>query len=151
MHKILLWGMVVVQMAVIFMFSAQPATQSKETSEGVANKIINALPNYDVTPAEEKSDIAFELNKVLRKLAHFFLYFALGIFVFLAIKYSLRNKSVFQLFLISVLICLAYSISDEVHQLFVDGRGAQVSDVLIDLAGSAMGIGLIAGFAKFRG
>ena len=35
-------------------------------------------------------------------------------------------------------ICII--VSDEVHQLFVPGRGAQVKDVLIDSAGAIVGI-----------
>ena len=38
------------------------------------------------------------------------------------------------------MFCSLYAISDEVHQLFVPGRGAQVKDVFIDIAGAAVGI-----------
>jgi VanZ family protein len=38
--------------------------------------------------------------------------------------------------------CVLYAVSDEVHQLFVPGRGAQVTDVLIDNAGAFVGIGI---------
>jgi VanZ family protein len=38
--------------------------------------------------------------------------------------------------------CILYAISDEVHQLFVLGRGAQVVDVLIDSLGAFVGIGM---------
>jgi len=39
-------------------------------------------------------------------------------------------------------ICVLFAISDEVHQLFVPGRGGQVSDVLIDSAGASVGLGI---------
>jgi VanZ family protein len=38
-----------------------------------------------------------------------------------------------------LLICLLTSIFDEFHQLYVPGRSAEIRDVLIDLAGSAVG------------
>ena len=41
-----------------------------------------------------------------------------------------------------------YAISDEVHQLFVPGRAGQVRDVLIDSAGSLLGIIIIMSFEK---
>lgn len=40
----------------------------------------------------------------------------------------------------SLLIGLEYAIIDEIHQLFIDGRSGQVSDVIIDEIGFAIGI-----------
>jgi VanZ family protein len=45
--------------------------------------------------------------------------------------------------LYSLLICLIYSISDEVHQIFVPGRSGEVFDVLIDTLGSFIGINIL--------
>ncbi len=42
--------------------------------------------------------------------------------------------------IITFAICLVYATLDEIHQLFVPGRGAQVRDVFIDSAGAAVGI-----------
>ena len=36
----------------------------------------------------------------------------------------------------SVLFCVLYASFDEFHQLFVDGRCGQLSDVIIDSSGS---------------
>ena len=49
--------------------------------------------------------------------------------------------------------CLAalYGASDEFHQSFVAGRGATVVDVLIDAVGAGLGVGLTAGWGRFRG
>ena len=49
-----------------------------------------------------------------------------------------RTKS----FAFCIAFCILYAASDELHQLFVDGRGAQVKDVLIDSAGSIVGVGI---------
>ena len=43
---------------------------------------------------------------------------------------------------------MIYAISDEIHQLFVPGRAGQVRDVLIDSAGSFLGIILVMAFVK---
>lgn len=40
------------------------------------------------------------------------------------------------------LIATAYAATDEVHQLFVPGRGGQVTDVLLDSAGALLGVWL---------
>ncbi|MGV8147186.1 MAG: VanZ family protein [Alkaliphilus sp.] len=41
---------------------------------------------------------------------------------------------------LTLLVCVLYAISDETHQIFVPGRSAQVSDILIDSVGAAVGI-----------
>ena len=43
---------------------------------------------------------------------------------------------------------MIYAISDEIHQLFVPGRSGQVRDVLIDSAGSLLGIIIVMAFEK---
>lgn len=40
---------------------------------------------------------------------------------------------------LTILICILYAISDEVYQLFVPGRGGQVSDVILDIVGAIVG------------
>ena len=41
---------------------------------------------------------------------------------------------------ISFLIGVEYAVIDEIHQLFVDGRSGQITDVFIDSIGIALGI-----------
>jgi VanZ family protein len=57
--------------------------------------------------------------------AHFFLYFLLGIVLFKATK---RLPKVF-------LVGFLYSISDEIHQMFVPNRTFQIFDIVTDTAG----------------
>lgn len=45
---------------------------------------------------------------------------------------------------VAAAISLAYAISDEYHQSFVDGRDADPLDVLVDAAGIAFALSLIA-------
>ena len=45
--------------------------------------------------------------------------------------------------MISLLICLIYAFSDEIHQLFVLGRSGEFRDVLIDFCGSILGYFII--------
>jgi VanZ family protein len=40
---------------------------------------------------------------------------------------------------LSLAICIIYAVSDELHQLFVPGRGCQLKDVIIDTAGAVSG------------
>ena len=79
-------------------------------------------------------------NHIVRKNAHFFAYLMLGILVI----YALRKSGVYgyRSVVIALGVCVLYAVSDEVHQLFVPGRGGQVQDVIIDSAGVSVGIGL---------
>ena len=41
--------------------------------------------------------------------------------------------------LFSAIVCVLYAATDEIHQLFVPGRGGQIRDVLIDSIGAGTG------------
>ncbi|MGV8147190.1 MAG: VanZ family protein [Alkaliphilus sp.] len=45
---------------------------------------------------------------------------------------------------------LCVIISDETHQIFVPGRSAQGTDVLIDSIGVIVGIGMYLGFSRMK-
>jgi VanZ family protein len=119
----------------IFKMSSQPAELSDGLSRGVVKAIVQTIEK--VVP-KLKFDIN-RLNHLLRKNAHFFTYLVLGVLVLNALRVSkvARIRSI----VLALCICVLYAVSDEVHQLFVPGRGAQVTDVLIDTAGAILGIG----------
>lgn len=121
-------------MALIFYFSQQPVTISNDLSTGITEHIIEIVEI--VVPI---GDVPLDtINHIVRKNAHFYIYFILGIFVLNALKKMGVNgyrNVVFALF-----FCIIYAVLDEIHQLFITGRGADVKDVLIDSAGAAIGI-----------
>ena len=59
--------------------------------------------------------------------------------------YELKNK---KKILISLLIGIIYAISDEIHQMFSDGRTTTILDVFIDSCGVLFGIGIFMIFCK---
>lgn len=134
--KLLAWGLVLIWMVLIFLLSAQPANQSDEMSKRVAEvvreRVEQVNPNTNLNLGR--------LNYLVRKNAHFFAYFILGILVIHAVSHG-RPLGAGKIGL-TLLICVLYAISDEFHQLFVPGRAGQVKDVLIDSAGSLTGVGL---------
>ncbi len=85
-------------------------------------------------------------NFIVRKSAHFIEYMVLGILFFKSFHYHEKLKVVM---LTSFLCGLGYSISDEIHQIFVPGRTAKIMDVLIDSTGLASGLFLILLFTYF--
>lgn len=123
-------------MALIFNMSSQVAEESNRVSTGITEVIIK---NIGRVAPNIKIDMG-KLNHIIRKNAHFFTYFVLGILVLNAFRRS--GVIGYRSLVLALLICTLYAISDEVHQLFVPGRGGQVQDVIIDSLGAAAGIAL---------
>jgi VanZ family protein len=155
-------------MALIFYLSSQPASESNELSNQVTEVIVETIEK--AAPEIASSWDLKELNHIIRKNAHFFSYFVLGVLVMNALyqkgyrkvaltyqkeyrKAVSKNQKVYRKVVstyqkgyrkvvLSLIICILYSISDEIHQTFVPGRGGNIIDVLIDSTGSFIGIGL---------
>ncbi len=147
-RKIALLIAIILWSGVIFMFSAQSAEKSKALSKNLAEKVVSGAKKIfgdDFFAAHEYEDEGSEnllgiVTHYLRKTAHFFLFFVLGIFCYLFISdFELTQKKaiVFALF-----YCFLYAVSDEVHQLFVPGRAGMVRDVLLDTCGSLTGMSI---------
>ena len=128
------WIVVLLWMLLIFLSSAQVADTSNELSMGITRAIIEVVEKFNFGSSFDISG----LNYLLRKSTHFFAYFVLGILVLHALSKS-KVDGLFALVL-AFSICALYAVSDEVHQLFVPGRGGQLTDVMIDSAGAAVGI-----------
>lgn len=141
------WTLVFIWMAVIFLFSAQPAHESDGLSKSVTLFVIQLAKR--VMPLDELTVDIATLNHLIRKLAHFTVYFVLGILTANALKTS--GVSTFKAVALALAICIVYAATDEIHQMFVPGRGAQVKDVLIDSAGAVVGVGVYVFVSDFVG
>ena len=127
------WIPVIIWMGLIFYLSHQPAEQSSELSAGVMEMLLNVL--VVIFPIHEEIPI---IHFLIRKAAHFFAYFVLGILVVHALSKSL--KPIWKGSVIALVICVLYAITDEVHQLFIPGQSGEVRDVLLDSVGAAVGL-----------
>lgn len=133
---------VVLCMAVIYFFSDQPAQTSLSLSGQLITSMVALLvPSFDHLPQDQKNAIIAACQDFVRKTAHICVYFVLGILCMLLLKKLLRSNSL--QFMISIWICTAYAATDEIHQIFVAGRTASFTDVVIDLVGALAGILLI--------
>lgn len=128
------WTPVILWMAMIFLFSHQPATESSDLSSGITKTIADIITSAapDIKLNQES------LHFFIRKCAHFGVYMILGLLVANGLSHNNMSRS--KLILLAFLICGFYAISDEIHQLYVPGRSGQVSDVLIDSSGALVGI-----------
>lgn len=129
------WLLVILWMILIFLFSSE----SGITSTGTSNFFVKRVAFLEYIGISSST-----LTFLIRKSAHFFLYFILGILVLNAIS-GIRKA-----WLVSLLFCLLYACTDEVHQLFVIGRSGELKDVLVDFIGSILGIYCMCHFHKSK-
>ena len=125
-------------MSLIFYFSSQSGDRSQSQSDGFLGSIkelMKLLP--PLTGEGPEHDV--------RKYAHMFEYFALGVSCFglLAELFLHSTQRYAAAALAAYVFCLLYACSDEFHQYFIPGRSAQFSDVLVDSVGAAAGVMLM--------
>lgn len=113
-------------MFLIFLMSSFDATESTNQSNFIVNIITNIFKIENIEL----------LSFIIRKLAHFTEYLILGLLV--ANMFTKNNIN--NLYLISIILCIIYATSDEIHQLFVPGRACQLRDILIDSIGTITGV-----------
>ena len=150
---LLLW------MAVIFWFSAQDATESGGLSSSLSEKLAclqNRVLHLGWTK-QKIMEISIWLEKPLRKCAHASEYALLGILCMAHLNtYRISSTpetakgfhwrtSLPLRILLAEILCVLYAATDEFHQLFVEGRSGQVTDVCIDGGGALLGILIMTG------
>ncbi len=128
-------ALVIIWMFVIFSFSAQDAEKSLNTSDQVIIKTAETIKREELTP-KEKDTIINKYIVLVRKSAHFFLYFVLGILAFFTIKEFCEISPA--LIIYAMIFCFIYACSDELHQLFINGRTARFFDVFVDSCGALL-------------
>lgn len=142
-NKVIIFVLVILLLtifATIFRFSNQNGDKSLGLSKAITEKIVVIMDKAHHIEDMEKLKNA--INKIIRKIAHFSLYTLVGIvsmsLMNIALKSSIKIKAI-----ISLIIGAVYAITDEIHQIFVVGRTASITDVLIDTSGVIVGIVII--------
>lgn len=136
MKKIIKYTLLIIWMIIIFLFSNQPAKESGKLSDSFLEKTITIF--YKDINTEKKEQLIKKYGLITRKLAHFTIYLVLGVLMLSTIsEYNIKTK-----ILVSITLCFLYALSDEIHQLFIIGRSGEFKDVLIDTAGSFIGINI---------
>lgn len=126
------WMLVFGWMAVIFYFSSQEGAISHKKSFSVAifaEKAIEFITGKDVITSYNRKGFEF----LIRKIAHVTEYFILSMLFYKAFFESSKNSK--KSFILTAFFSTLYAISDEVHQMFVAGRGPSPVDVIIDSVG----------------
>lgn len=126
--------LVILWMLFIFKMSSYNSTSSNNQSGFIVNIISNILNFNDLDT----------LSFIIRKTAHFTEYFILGLLTY-NMTYNYKKKTY-----LSIIICILYAISDELHQSLVPGRSCQILDILIDSSASILAIYLLSILYKFK-
>ena len=158
---------IIIWMSIIFIFSSMPSEESNEKSKATIKEtieIINPTPvskqneslsqtesgntekgtetiKENNTQNQNEEQLIEKLNKPLRKCMHATEYLILSILIL----NWLRNYEIkeWKAIAISITTAFLYACTDEFHQLFIDGRTIQFTDVLIDTFGAILGVAMI--------
>ena len=130
----------IIWMGVIFMFSAQVSDESKSSSNKVTSAVVNTVISIkkENISEEKRQKIIEDKTFIVRKSAHFTEYFILGLILILYLQ--TKEKLATKYIILAIIFCVLYATSDEIHQLFVDGRSCKIMDILIDTCGSSLAI-----------
>lgn len=110
-------------MGVIFWFSSRTADESNSQSSAILEFLIKLF-----------GDGAFT-DFIVRKCAHCLEFTGLSLLFSAAFCFTRGNANP----IYAIACTSAYAVTDEVHQLFVEGRSCQVSDWVIDTCGGLIG------------
>jgi len=139
MRRKIFTGFVIVWMIIIFMFSARNADVSSQDSSRVgilAGRIF--FRDFNDWDLQEQIAFAQKIDHPVRKTAHATEYAILGMLLFGAVCQTGEQKR--RTVVLSWGIGTLYAATDEIHQIFVPGRSGQITDVMIDSSGVAVGV-----------
>lgn len=120
---VLFWVLSAICFVIIFYFSAQTADESAMQSKSILDYIIKLLGDNAVT------------DFIVRKSAHFLEYVGTALLINFAWLFTKGKEQK----LLSIGCASLYAITDEVHQIFVDGRSCELRDWSIDTVGAIVG------------
>lgn len=130
-------------MVMIFCFSTENAEHSDRRSGVISIRIVRIFhPEYEQMNPEKQKEIYDNVQHIVRKCAHFTEYMMLGFLIRLCLEswFGHRMKRYRILALIGFGAGTGYACTDELHQLSIDGRSGQWTDVLVDSSGVLAGV-----------
>ena len=130
-------------MVMIFAFSTEDAEHSDRTSGMISRKVLSIIhPDYEQMEETQQKRLYDNIQHVVRKCAHFMEYMLLGLLLRLCLQswYGHKVKGLRILSLAGLCTGTVYACTDEFHQLLIEGRSGQWSDIVVDGSGVLLGI-----------
>lgn len=153
-YQVLFLILTIAVMVTVFRLSAEDAEKSSDTSRSLTKAAVIIIDkDYYHKPPVKQQEIWHRASFIVRKLAHFSIYAALG----LCASVTAGKRRLFSLkSAVVVIFCFLYAASDEFHQSFSAGRSCEFRDMMIDTGGALAGMLIsfvlmgIAGFTAKR-
>ncbi|MBQ8078169.1 MAG: VanZ family protein [Eubacterium sp.] len=120
---ILFWILTAICFVVIFIFSSDTADESSRKSGYILQFIIDIFGDNAAT------------DFIVRKSAHFLEFTGTALLMSAAFYYTLGKNKIH----LPIIFTSLYAVTDEVHQIFVDGRSCELRDWAIDTLGATLG------------
>lgn len=151
--------LIVLNLAFIFGNSMQKAESSNKISETISEKVVSTVTENKTKEdsSEPKTELQIyvenanrknkeqKLNMILRQSFHAVEFFPLGLLLTLLAATHIRTKNkVPSSILCGFFALVFFAMSDEIIQIFVEGRSFETGDILVDCVGGFVGI-LVAG------
>ena len=137
--RILLTVLTLAVMGMIFFFSTETAEQSDETSGYFTRQVIDVLyPDYTKYEKKQQQSLYDSIQTVIRKMAHYTEFAILGFLMRLCLESWFGKRK--WLTPVSWGLSTLYASTDEMHQILIDGRSGQWTDILLDSAGVLSGV-----------
>ena len=149
--KVMIIGIILslIWMGVIFWFSSRSSSQLDVRNRFIVKIIIDLfIPNFDNLNIDNQNQILGDISFYVSKSAHYLEYGMLALL--LSMAFILVKKRRYR-YLFIMLVVILYAISDEIHQMFSDGRTPRVLDVMIDSLGGLTMVLLIELFITIIG
>lgn len=139
--------LLLIMFGIIFNFSNQNGEKSGRLSREVTEDVTKNINSIQKLEESEKEKVLNKIEYHIRKLAHFSLYFVVGMLT-MSLMYTFDLENIKRAF-ISLGIGAMYAVTDEFHQLFIPNRTSSFFDVIIDSSGVLVGIFIIIFVVKF--
>lgn len=145
--KIISIVVLVLCMVVIFILSNENSVDSTNTSLSTTKGVVDKITLHNVDE-DTSQNIAYSYDIIIREVAHVIEYLILGLLVINVYKYFFKVD--YKCFIICMLFCIIYALSDEIHQSYIPGRTFQYEDIFLDTLGCLIGISHYYFFYKIK-
>ena len=140
--------LVIAWMVMIFVMSGASA----DTSRGQSSIVVELVKRI-FNISSDQPELLDNLTTIVRKCAHAFEYFVLGILLLNVIRQfwpTMCKKSWARYWYLAVVGASIYAVTDEVHQVFVPGRSCELRDIMIDTVAASVGVGMVMLIRRWR-
>jgi len=144
--RIVLILLLVLNYSFIWHNSSKVSKASDKTSKTIARDVAKVVvKDYNKLSPRNQQKHVNKLNGTIRSFGHFIEFVPLGFLLFMlgAVLFDFNKRKLLYVVsictLFSVILSLVCALSDETHQIFVQGRSFQVSDMAVDTLGALLG------------